>query len=403
MQHHIEIINSIKDPRVIEARSLNKTSARKINKLALIEGKEAFEWALQRKMVIKCLFLTEKEAASEWAKQFVNLSIPIYVVSEGILKKITETNYLIPVVSVVYVSQVDIDDPFIVVLDQVKDFGNIGTIVRTAQAFGVSQFISTDEQCDFFYKKTIESSRGTVFSSHLNNFQSPELALKFLKENDYYILATSPYGKGNQAFLQLPSKKIALVLGNETHGVSPEIMQQSDRVIRIPMLNQLESFNVGVAAGISLYEVSLKVIISMLTKKIENSLGRNLNVCGRWLRKLFDQKLASETSLNADQAILLMVLHCDQTSSIDKLMKDVGSFADAEILIQPLIDLGLVQKEKDCLRITESGQTTLAKVWYIHEEVEELVLQGLSNDEKDLLQKALDTIQKNCQKITSFD
>ena len=123
----------------------------------------------------------------------------------------------------------------IVVLDQVKDFGNVGTIVRTASAFGVRTFASTTEEADFFYKKTIEASRGTVFDADLQRFPSGEEAIQRLKAQGYQIVVTTPHASSLQSFAVIESKPVALVFGNETEGVSDALLQAADIKVLIPM------------------------------------------------------------------------------------------------------------------------------------------------------------------------
>ena len=289
-------------------------------------------------------------------------------------------------------------------LDHLQDLGNVGTIVRTAAAFGLHDFVST-EQMDLFYKKTIDASRGTVFAATLRSFSSGSQAIAQLKKEGYQIVVTTPHASRMQSFAHVEQKPIALIYGNETNGVSEEIMRQADLNIHIPMSGQVESLNVGVAAGISLYEMKIKWTLAMLTKKIQTSIARDLFCASRWMRLLFDAELRKSTPLNADQAIMMMILKCDQTSTEEALTHDAGlSQKDSSTpLIQSLVDQGFIARANEKLTLLEKGEEALAKIWPLHELTEHLALEGVSSGDKEVFLHVLGKILKNCEKITPYE
>ena len=211
------------------------------------------------------LFAHDREANAPLIKTLEEKGIPHSLASEGILKKISETSYLIPFVAIAcYPNANLLGDSPVVILDGVKDFGNIGTIVRTAEAFGITQFASTDQHLDFFYKKTIDASRGKVFFSHLQTHASPQEALTALKKKGYQIAVATTRKSILQSFARIDSRPLAIAFGNETTGVSSVIEEGADLRIQIPMSGTVESLNVGVAAGICLYELKIKWTLAML-------------------------------------------------------------------------------------------------------------------------------------------
>lgn len=399
-------VTSIKDEKVVKARSLQTSKGRLAQKKLLLEGKEQILWALQSECQIDHVFVHDKEKESEFSNALRSKNIPLCFCSDGILKKVTDTSYLVPFVGVAMVKnlQETIPQDFVIVLDGVHDFGNVGTIIRTAAAFGIRDFVSTDENADFFYKKTIDSSRGTAFLTHLQRFKSGREAVSKLKEQGYQIAVTTPHASTMQSFAKVEQKPLALVFGNETAGISEEIMQRADIKIQIPMSGPVESLNVGVAAGISLYEMKIKWVLAMLTKKIQESIGRNLYSASRWIRLVFDSKLKEVSPLNADQAIMLMILKCDETSNLESLVHDAGitKKSEAEVLIQPLIDQGYIFNEGGRLTLLEKGEEAIAKIWSIHELTEHLTFHGISGAEKETFLKVLNTILHNCEKIIPF-
>lgn len=291
----------------------------------------------------------------------------------------------------------------VVVLDGVQDFGNIGTIVRTAEAFGIQEFISTKTDFDWFYTKTIDASRGKILSSHLIRTHSHLEAISKLKTSGYQIAVTTLRESTLQPFVPIEGRPLAIVFGNETNGCSAEMEMAADLRIQIPMSGSVESLNVGVAAGISLYELKTKWILSMLTKKIQESIGRDLFCTAQWVRKIFDVKLRASTPFTEAQAIMMMVLHCDQTSTQELLKKDAGISQAADSDLQSLIDQKLILETNGDLSLSLQGKEAIAKLWSIHELAERLVFTDISDEEKALFLKTLKKIQNNCEKVTPYE
>ncbi len=402
-------ITSIKDEKVIEARLLQTSKGRIAAKKLLLEGKEQIVWAVQSSCQIDHVFAHDKEKDSDFLKELRSKHIPIFLCSDGILKKITDTAYLVPFVGVAAAKNVkeSAKKEFVIVLDGLQDFGNIGTIIRTAAAFGIHDFISTDENLDFSYKKTIDSSRGTVFSSNLHRFKSGTEAIDRLKKEGYQIAVTTPHASTMQSFATVQQKPIAIVFGNETAGISEEVMNQADLKIQIPMSGPVESLNVGVAAGISLYEMKIKWVFAMLTKKIQESIGRDLYCASRWIRLVFNAKLKEVCPFNADQAIMMMILKCEPDGAdIESLIRDAGISQNADgagnALVKPLIDQGFIANKSGQLTLLEKGEEAIAKIWNVHELTENLAFEGVATSEKEIFLKILSKVINNCEKIVPF-
>jgi len=396
-------ITSIKDEKVVEARLLQSVTHRQGAKKLLLEGIQHIEWALDSPCKMQYVFVHDKETKHPFIDKLKELKIAFYFASEGILKKVTDTSYLIPFVGVADFPQhqTKLED-LVVVLDGVSDFGNMGTIVRTAAAFGIREFISTESQ-DFFYKKTIDASRGTVFFSHLQHFSGPEAIAK-LKQKGYQIAVTTPHASVLQSFAKLEQKPIAVVFGNETHGVSQEVLDLADIKIQIPMSSAIESLNVGVAAGISLYELKIKWILTMLTKKIQESLGRHLYSASKWVRLVFDKKLKEVSPFNANQAIMMMILKCDERSDFSMLAEDAALFPSVDIQkeLKPLLDTGMIVQRENTLSLTEKGEEALAKIWPVHELAEQIAFKGISEEEKERFTNTIEKIYGNCGHVVPF-
>lgn len=393
----IEEITSLKDERIQLAKSVNSQKGRIEKQKFLIEGLEAIDWAIDSEIKLDFILMSNKLKDIE--ERY--LKHTIYKTSEGLLKKVTETNYVVPVIAIGNVKKETVNSEFCIVLDNLNDFGNIGTIVRTCHAFGINNIVSTKPDFDLFQKKTVDSSRGRVFSTNLKTFKTPSETIKFLKENDYQIVTTSPRGTQLQSLVKLKDKPVALVVGNETVGASDEFMNNADITVQISMYSEVESLNVGVATGISIYELKLKRVLGMIEKQIKSTLGREINVTAMLIREALDKELKKVSSLSSNQLIFMMVLKCDRTMSFLDAQKQFG-IPDSEIKnhFQPLLDNGFVITDtSDNLVITETGVETIGKLWTTIENTEKKILEDFTESEKQELKRLIEKIKTKCVEI----
>ena len=145
------------------------------------------------------------------------------------------------------------DGPFVVVAG-LQDPGNLGTILRSAEAFGAAGIFLTEGSASPYNSKVLRGSAGSIFRLPFLRISSTEL-IPFLRERKIRLLATSSH-EGTplpQISWTLP---LAVFIGNEGAGLSREIMRQVDETMAIPQANQVESLNAGVAASIVLYEAA---------------------------------------------------------------------------------------------------------------------------------------------------
>lgn len=142
----------------------------------------------------------------------------------------------------------------VLLLDGIQDPGNVGTILRTADWFGVKDVFLSPECADIYNFKTIASSMGSIF--HINFYQSQDLiqVVESLKKNDYKIIATDSHGKNDNL---LPGRK-AIIIGSEARGISPELSTLADQHYQIIGAGEAESLNAAVATGIILYKIRSK-------------------------------------------------------------------------------------------------------------------------------------------------
>ena len=138
----------------------------------------------------------------------------------------------------------------IVACDHINDPGNLGTILRTCDWFGVDAVLLSEGCVSVYNEKVVRATSGSIF--HLKVFENLELktAISHLQSESFKLIATALDGKplGSKTL----HEKSVLILGSEAHGVNPDILRQVDEVLSIPRFGKAESLNVGIACGIFL-------------------------------------------------------------------------------------------------------------------------------------------------------
>lgn len=137
-------------------------------------------------------------------------------------------------------------------LDNIQDPGNMGTILRTADSINLKQILVSKGTADQYNPKVVRSTMGAIFRVKIIECEDLVKTLKELKKHKIEIYATDL--KTDKSIYDVDYKKKAVVIGNEANGVSTEILNLADTKIKIPMLGKTESLNAAVATGVILYE-----------------------------------------------------------------------------------------------------------------------------------------------------
>lgn len=148
--------------------------------------------------------------------------------------------------------KINYDEDLIVILDQVQDPGNLGTILRTVDSIGLKQIIVAQGSGDMFNPKVVRSTMGAIFRVKVIESEDIQKTINEVKKHKFKIIATSL--ETNKSIYDVEYKKSAIIIGNEANGVSKTLLDVSDELIKIPMLGKTESLNASVATGIVLYE-----------------------------------------------------------------------------------------------------------------------------------------------------
>ena len=232
-------IESLSNAKVKNWNKLKEKKYRDEAGLFLIEGDHLIKEALKKQMVVSTIGLNETYD---------------YTVNPEILKKLSSQKSGTKEIAVVKkIEEKKVEGDKILILDNIQDPGNLGTIIRSAVAFHISTIILSDDCVDLYNDKVIRSSEGMIFNINIVRKKLIEIIPK-LKENGYTIYATTVNGKG---YFENDSK-IALVIGNEGNGIKEDILNLCDKNITIKMNKECESLNAGVAASILMYELGVK-------------------------------------------------------------------------------------------------------------------------------------------------
>lgn len=238
----IKEIKSRQNELVKEVAKLSDAKARKDQKLFKVDGFHLFEMAKEANLIHSVFTLKEIKDLDK--------NIPQYLVSEEVLEKLSSSKTPQGVVTVCnLLKEKAIKSDKVLYLDDVSDPGNLGTILRTALAFGYDDVILSKNCCSIYNDKSLQASQGAIFK--LNIAIDSDLAS--LKQEGYKVYATEI--KGSESLDQVGKpEKLVLVLGNEAHGVGQEILKLADQRIRIDILN-IESLNVAIAGAIAMYKL----------------------------------------------------------------------------------------------------------------------------------------------------
>ena len=237
----ISYINSRTNQKVVHASKLKDKKSIKEFQEFLIEGRKALELALEAGLVEAVFTLKELDIPE---------NIPQYIVNEEIIDKISFSQNPEGVVAVVKTLEEKASAKMdkVVYLDNIQDPGNMGTIIRTALALNYDAIILSENCVSIYNPKVLTATKVAMFLI-------PILSGSILDFKNDRTVITSTLNEKSISLDELEKpKSFILVLGNEAHGVSEEIIANSDVFVKIPIAN-IDSLNVAVAGAIMMYHL----------------------------------------------------------------------------------------------------------------------------------------------------
>ena len=238
-----------------ELLELHTRKGRKEQGYFLIEGEKIIQDAVAAGWIIQGLIVTE-EASKRYAELIEKCtnSIPMLATQEQ-MRKLSETVTPTGILAILCIpSPVPLPSTgHVLALDDISDPGNLGTIMRTADWFGIKDLMLSPNTVDEFNGKVIRAAMGSLFHIRFHRSEQFEADLRALQQGGYTVVVTTV--SGNTHTLK-QVKKMCLVLGSEAHGVSKPVEAMANSTYTIAGSGDAESLNVAVSGAIALYELS---------------------------------------------------------------------------------------------------------------------------------------------------
>ena len=255
----MQVITSKDNEQVKHIKKLKDKKYRIVNNEYVVEGIKLVKEAILEKTQIKTIVICDgcdMESSFDQKTLYEIAKLNCITVSEKIFKELSEVENPQGIMAIIARNnentEVDYSQDIIVVLDNIQDPGNLGTILRTVDSIGANQIILSKGTTDSFSSKAIRSSMGAIFRVNIIECENLVEKIKEIKKHKYTVIATSL--DTDESIYDINFNKVAIVIGNEANGVEKDVLEKVDRLAKIPMLGRTESLNASVATGIVLYE-----------------------------------------------------------------------------------------------------------------------------------------------------
>ncbi len=237
------VITSVNNSKIKEIKKLKNPKYSKEQKLFLIEGEHLVKEAFKLNLLKLTISLDN-----------VSYNVPNLIVNKSVLESLSSINSTPNIIGVCkYIEENKPLGDRILILDNIQDPGNLGTIIRSSVAFNFTSVVLSLDTVSKYNNKVIRSTQGMIFNTNVVSCDIKSL-IKKLKDENYVIYATDVVDGINVKDIKKPSK-FAIVMGNEGSGVSSDIKDLADCNLYIKMNKDCESLNVAVASSILMYEM----------------------------------------------------------------------------------------------------------------------------------------------------
>jgi TrmH family RNA methyltransferase len=255
----------VSNARVKEARKLSRRSARTERRLFLADGPKAVEAAVGRGVAVE-VFVTL--AAAEQYAALVAAAPRASYVDERALAALSDSVTPAGIVAVCSFLDVGLDqalstrdgstaEPLVAIAADVRDPGNAGTLIRTADALGVGAVVLAGHSVDLYNPKTVRASAGSAFHVPVAFAPDPSVAVTSARDSGLVVLAADGDGERSLDVAgDVLTGPVAWLFGNEAWGLPPELAELADHRVRIPIEGAAESLNLSTAVAICLHETA---------------------------------------------------------------------------------------------------------------------------------------------------
>lgn len=262
------MITSKDNEKIKYTKSLLKSKNRMKESKFIIEGYRILTLALECNADIDYVFINEdfemKNEHLKLLRMLENNEVKVYKTTNKNFKELVDTENTQGIIGVINFKGKNIEQSinssqkFVLVLDRIQDPGNMGTIIRTADAAGVDAIIVLKGCVDIYNPKVIRSTMGSIFDMNIIQCTQEE-AIENLKANSFSIV--SSYLDTDNFYNTVDyNNKVALVIGNEANGINDELISKSDILVKIPIYGKAESLNAAISSAILMYEIKKHII-----------------------------------------------------------------------------------------------------------------------------------------------
>ena len=249
---------------IVATAALKERKYREKERLFLLEGIKLFEEALKSGVCLTNVFATEKmyERCRKMAPE-----IEIIEVSESVYEKISTEKSPEGVICVAkYIDKIhninkiynkeefSEENKRTLLLSSLRDPGNLGTVIRSAKAFGCDEIIMSSDCADIYNPKTVRAAMGTLFKQRLSIVQSLPETVRAMTEGGYKVYAAVLDDKALPLNKLDIGKKTAFIIGNEGHGIDYDVINAAGNTVYIPMAEGVESLNAAAAAAVFMWQ-----------------------------------------------------------------------------------------------------------------------------------------------------
>lgn len=246
-----EHITSLKNPKVTTWKSLKDRKGRKETGCFLVEGRKMVEEALASAFPVEAV-LVDADRAAEFS---LPVRIPAYTMPSHVLTAVCDTKTPQGIAAIVGMAEVPLQGRRLVAMDGVQDPGNVGTIIRTADAAGFEGVILSSQCADVFSPKVLRATMGSVFRMGIRVTDDLPGMLARMAGEGASVLSSQLDGTPFYQHAPL-NERFVLVIGSEGNGVTEEVKAIATHKVKLPMRGGAESLNAAVAAGIMMYELT---------------------------------------------------------------------------------------------------------------------------------------------------
>ncbi len=244
-------ITSTSNDRIKFLKTLKSKKGRTEKGLYLIEGKRAVLDAIEHGVKFKSV-LIEEGITFDFSCQ-----CEIIEVSRRVIEVLSDTSSPEGIIAEAYIPDLTFDinkiRGLVVFLDRLQDAGNLGTIIRTADALGAGAVVLSKDCVELFNPKTVRATMSSIFNISIMLASDSIDALQKIKDSGYTVYSAALDGEDFNSVKDIDSEKSCIIIGNEGNGICDEILSFSDKIITLPMRGGAESLNAAIAAGILIY------------------------------------------------------------------------------------------------------------------------------------------------------